>query len=154
MQNDAGSTNSIATEITKTTIYPSIPEKTKGSSESTFATLFLNSHEIFISWTFVRIHTILRNPLRLPRVELSRAWQFFNGQCMKSWDHLDFDVFTIYTKIVVTHLRSPVSWHSSDLTWSLVWWYYMPSLWYRMPTERGYKGLFLFILNNSIVSTG
>ena len=43
------------------------------SSKSTIGSLFLKLHEIFIPWTFVRIHTIHGNPLPFPRVESSWA---------------------------------------------------------------------------------
>ena len=78
------------------------------SSKSTFGSLFLKLHEIFVPWTFVRIHTIHRNPLPFSRVESSWARHFFNHRYMGSWDYLGFDVFTICTKMVYTHVRFPV----------------------------------------------
>ena len=78
------------------------------SSKSTLGSLFLKLHEIFIPWTFMRIHTIHRNPLPFPRVESSRAWHFFNHRYMGSRDHLGFNVFTICTKMVYAHVRFPV----------------------------------------------
>ena len=65
---------------------------------SPLAVLFLDSHEIFISRAFMRIHTIFCNPLCLPGVELGRAGYFFNGLCMASLEDPGFDVFTTRTK--------------------------------------------------------
>ena len=78
------------------------------SSKSTLGSLFLKLHEIFIPWTFVRIHTIHWNPLPFPRVEPGWAWHFFNQRYTGSRDHLGFNVFTICTKMVYAHLRYPI----------------------------------------------
>ena len=78
------------------------------SSKSTLGSLFLKLHEIFIPWTFVRIHTIHWNPLPFPRVEPGWAWHFFNHRYMRSRDHLGFNVFTICTKMVYAHVRFPL----------------------------------------------
>ena len=91
------------------------------SSKSMIGSLFLKLHEIFIPWTFVRIHTIHWNPLPFPRVESSWAWHFFNHRFMESWYYPGFDVFTICAKMVYAHVRFPLCWLSADMMWCIVW---------------------------------
>lgn len=105
------------------------------STESACVTLFLELHEIFIPWTFVRVNAIFRNPLSFSRVESGRAWKFFNQGYLESRDHGGFDEFTICTKIMIAHVQFPVWGWLSDITWCIEQEMVYAYVWCRLPAE-------------------
>ena len=60
-------------------------------------------HELLVSWTFIRIFTLLGGPLPFHRVESCRARDFLHQGCMDTRHHPGYDVFAVPAERMDTH---------------------------------------------------